>query len=80
MADEEEGAQEQQQIVATVTVALSGSPKSGLRIVADGAATDCPADWDEAAEGVQVGERVTALVQNPKRPRVMAKPQIEVPL
>ena len=60
------------QVTATVTVALSGSPLDGLRIVADGALVDSPADWSSeyAAAGSALNDRVLATIRNPTRPIV----------
>lgn len=71
---------EQRTIIATVTVALSGAPLAGLRIVADGAVTDCPADWTKeyAATTGTLGDRVVATVRNPSRPLVTGNAQIGV--
>lgn len=59
-------------VIATVTVALSGTPAAGLRIRTDGSATDVPADWqqDMEAASLSVGARVSATLRTPSRPLV----------
>lgn len=77
MADNEGS---QRQVTATVVVALSGSPASGLVIKTDGSVTPCPASWTAeyaAVLGAAV-DRVIATLNTPDPPIVTGKAQIGV--
>lgn len=64
-------------VVVTITASPTGTPKT-MRIIADGAGTDCVAELSpEYAATIasdpywgNVGVRVTALVRNPEVPLV----------
>lgn len=70
------------QIVATVTVPLTGTPPSGLRIISDPSTTDVPASWtaEYAATPGAAGDRVQVTKQNPGIPIVTGTAQIGVGL
>ena len=65
------------QITATVTQPLTGEPPAGLRIIADGATTDNPADWTKEYEatGSALDDRVLATVRTPTMPIVTGSVQ-----